>query len=127
LVLLQPTSPLRTEKHIKESIQIFLENEADSVISVSKLSHPSALNVSIDEAGTLIVPFRDKESLRRQDFSQEYRINGAIYITNTNFFLQYKSFYAGKSFPYIMEPVNSIDIDDAFLFRVGELLLKYGW
>jgi N-acylneuraminate cytidylyltransferase/CMP-N,N'-diacetyllegionaminic acid synthase len=127
LVLLQPTSPLRTEKHIKESIQIFFENEADSVISISKLSHPSALNVSIDETGTLVVPFRDKESLRRQDFSQEYRINGAIYITNTNFFLQYKSFYAGKSFPYIMEPVNSIDIDDAFLFRVGELLLKYGW
>jgi N-acylneuraminate cytidylyltransferase/CMP-N,N'-diacetyllegionaminic acid synthase len=126
LVLLQPTSPLRTEKHIKESIEIFFKKEADTVISVCKLLHPSALNVIIDNSGALIAPYCGRESVRRQDFTQEYQINGAIYITGTEFFLQHKSFYSEKTFPYIMEPIHSIDIDDAFLFRVGELLLKYG-
>lgn len=126
LVLLQPTSPLRTEKHIKDSINLLMNNEADSLISVSKLLHPSALNVTIDESGTLVLPFSREDVIRRQDFMEEYQINGAIYITSTKNFLQYKSLFAGKIIPYIMNPGSSIDIDDAFLFRVSELLLKYG-
>ena len=39
VVLLQPTSPLRTEKHIDKAIQLFLDKNADTVVSVVEVPH----------------------------------------------------------------------------------------
>ena len=39
LVLLQPTSPLRTSRHIDEAVSLFLDQSADSVVSVRLAPH----------------------------------------------------------------------------------------
>ncbi len=123
-MLLQPTSPLRNEKHILESARILFEEKADTVISICKVEHPSNLNVKLDKEGQLEAPFLNKKQIRRQEVAKEYRINGAIYLTNTEFFLKNKSFYGGRTYPLLMDMFHSVDIDEEFDFTLADFLLN---
>jgi len=67
--------------------------------------------------------FSDKKQVRRQDMPPKYRINGAIYLALTSYFMKHKSFYEGKTLPYLMSTFDSIDIDDDFQLKMAELLL----
>jgi len=122
-MLLQPTSPLRNEIHMMESADILLENDADSVVSICKSDSHSYLTVELTEEGRLKALFSDKKQVRRQDMPPKYRINGAIYLALTSYFMKYKSFYEGKTLPYLMNTFDSIDIDDDFQLKIAELLL----
>jgi len=122
-MLLQPTSPLRNEKHILECTKLLFDRSVDSVISICKLEHPTYLNVKLDNRGYMDTFFRDKKQIRRQEMPQEYRINGAIYLTHTDYFLKNGSFYGGKIVPFIMDGLDSIDIDDEFQFRLAEYVM----
>lgn len=55
---------------------------------------------------------------------QEYRLNGAIYLAETRFFLSQKSFYGGRTFPLIMDTFHSIDIDDDYDFKLAEYIMN---
>ncbi|MFA9376159.1 MAG: cytidylyltransferase domain-containing protein [Lachnotalea sp.] len=123
-MLLQPTSPLRNEQHIKESLNVLFDTNADSVISICKVEHPMNLNVKIEENGRINVLFPANIQARRQEVSQEYRINGAMYLSSTEFFLSHASFYGGRTFSLIMSPYHSIDIDDEFQFKLAEYVMK---
>jgi len=124
-MLLQPTSPLRNETHILESTKLLFDKSVDSVISICKLEYPAYLNVKINNMGYLDVPFKDKKQVRRQEIetSQEYRLNGAIYLTHTDSFLHNRSFYCGKTYPFLMDALYSIDIDNEFQFRMAEYIM----
>ncbi len=122
-MLLQPTSPLRNEIHMMESADILLENDADSVVSICKSDSHSYLTVELTEEGRLKALFSDKKQVRRQDMPPKYRINGAIYLALTSYFMKHKSFYEGKTLPYLMSAFDSIDIDDDFQLKIAELLL----
>ena len=37
LILLQPTSPMRTVKHIDESLSLFFKNNQESLVSVNQI------------------------------------------------------------------------------------------
>lgn len=123
-MLLQPTSPLRDENHILESIRILFEQKADTVISICKTEHPASLNVKLDKEGQLEVPFLNNMQIRRQDMAKEYRINGAIYLTSTEFYISQKSFYGGRTYPLLMDMLHSVDIDDEFDFKLAEFLMN---
>lgn len=123
-VLLQPTTPLRNENHIKESVDTLIENNANSVVSICELEHSSGINVKLNENSRLDFVFRDLKNIRRQDFQKEYRINGGIYICKTEIYLQYESFYMKGSFPYIMDKKSSVDIDDIDDFMYAEYLIN---
>lgn len=122
-MLLQPTSPLRNETHIIESADILIKNQADSVISICKSDPTSYLTVRLTEEGTVKAPFSGKKQVRRQDIQPEYRINGAIYLALTSYFIKHKSFYEGKTLPCFMSAFDSVDIDDDFQLKIAELLL----
>ena len=40
IIMLQPTSPLRTSNHIDEAVKLLKDKQADGVISVTEASHP---------------------------------------------------------------------------------------
>jgi len=124
IVLLQPTSPLRNEKHILESVNKLLSNDANSIVSICEEDHSSNINIVLDSNMRLDFIFDDRKKVRRQDMKKEYRINGAIYICKTNYFLKYKSFYGEKSYPYIMDKVSSIDIDDMYQFEFAQFIMN---
>jgi CMP-N-acetylneuraminic acid synthetase len=60
---------------------------------------------------------------RSQDYQQEYRLNGAIYIINVSALLKHeKLLFSERSFAYEMTQENSIDIDDAYDFKVASII-----
>ncbi|MGL4772623.1 MAG: cytidylyltransferase domain-containing protein, partial [Clostridium sp.] len=52
-IVLQPTSPLRNEKHIIESLDILISNNGNSLVSVCEQEHSSNIFIKINEDGTL--------------------------------------------------------------------------
>ncbi|MGJ0353775.1 hypothetical protein [Aliarcobacter cryaerophilus] len=64
---------------------------------------------------------------RSQDLEKYYRLNGAIYICNTEKLLENKSFFLKDNiFGYIMDRKSSIDIDEDIDFEISKLfMVKY--
>lgn len=125
-MLLQPTSPLRNEKHIIESIELLLEKKANSVVSVCQETHARNLSIPFNLEGKLEGALIDHGNTRRQDQEMWVRLNGAIYLCNTQYYWQYKSFYKDKSYFYKMDEKTSIDIDTIDQFEFTEwLMLKH--
>lgn len=125
-ILLQPTSPLRTSKHIDEAVRLLLEKDANSVISVTKPEH-SPLWTGKIEKDLSLDKFLDNEYLKKrsQDLPIFYGINGAIYICNINEFLKEQSLYLKtKNYAYIMNRRDSIDIDEEIDFILAKELLR---
>jgi N-acylneuraminate cytidylyltransferase/CMP-N,N'-diacetyllegionaminic acid synthase len=123
-MLLQPTSPLRDKNNICESVEALFEKRADTVVSICESESKAFLNVKLNKEGELEKPPLRNEQTRRQDMVKEYRINGAIYLTNTVFFKTNKGFYSGKTYPIFMDKRHSVDIDDNIDFRLAEILMK---
>lgn len=115
VLLLQPTSPLRNEKHIDESIDLLISNldKYNALISVTELEHPVYWNRNIDDSQRLrnFMEYDKNKNYRRQDFMKTYRLNGAIYLIKTDAFLNYKNFETKDTLAYIMNRKSSIDID----------------
>jgi CMP-N-acetylneuraminic acid synthetase len=127
VVLLQPTSPLRTAKDIDNAIELFLNSNYESVVSVCEIEHPPYWSFKIK--GEYLEPLFGNEYLkmRRQDLHKTYMPNGAIYISTPQILYKYRSFYCEKTIPYIMPAERSIDIDTEIDFMLAELLMrKYG-
>ena len=125
-VVLQPTTPLRTTEDINNAVKLFLEKEADSVISVSEASHPPVWAKKIDENGILKDYFKTADSLaNRQQIPAAYMPNGAIFILTNSLVTEKRTYYSDKTYPYIMPFERSIDIDNIWDFRIAEHIMNY--
>lgn len=128
VMILQPTSPLRTACHLDESIELFLKSsdDYDSLISVTELEHPTQWNRTIDENMYLkkIENYDDRNQFQRQSFSKTYRLNGAIYIVKTDILLEQKLIETDRTYSYVMNRESSIDIDTVEDFSYAEYLLN---
>jgi CMP-N-acetylneuraminic acid synthetase len=126
VILLQPTSPLRTEKHIDEAIQLFESKNADAIISVCEMDHSplwsNVINKDLSLKGFLNEDILNKRS---QDLKKYFRINGAIYICKIEKLLEEKTFFINDNiYAYIMDRESSIDIDEKIDFKIAEIIMK---
>lgn len=124
IVLLQPTSPLRDEKHIDEAIELLMKKEADAVVSVCEMEHSPMWSNTLDDSLSM-KNFLTDEILnkRSQDLEKYYRLNGAIYICKTEKLLKAKSFFLKKNiFAYRMDRESSVDIDEEIDFRITQII-----
>ena len=123
LLLLQPTSPFRTQETIKKGIKLFSEHKMKSVVSFSPVNdHP--LWCYKLEKGTM-KPFIDsnEEHLKSQDLPPLYITNGSIYLITPDELRINKSFYKGNIVPYIIDnPRESLDIDTLWDWEIAELI-----
>ncbi|UTJ07338.1 cytidylyltransferase domain-containing protein [Arcobacter roscoffensis] len=124
IVLLQPTSPLRNEKHINEAIELLENKNADAIISVCEMEHSPLWSNTLNE-GLSMQDFLRKEVLnkRSQDLEKYYRLNGAIYICKTTKLLEEKSFFLKENiYAYKMDRKSSIDIDEEIDFKIVKFI-----
>jgi len=113
LILLQPTSPLRTSVHIDEAIEMLVLQQANNIVSVTRIEHPVEWTNTLPADYSLhgFISNRYKKC-RSQDFPIRYRLNGAIYIVRTDTFLFEKEFILNDgAYAYEMLPQDSVDID----------------
>lgn len=123
IILLQPTSPLRTAYDINEAVRVFSDNNRqDTVVSVCELEHPSSW-VGVLEKGNILSGL-DLSGKRSQDYQKEYRLNGAIYITPADTVFVNKQLFTAKIRASIMPISRSFDIDEETDFRLCEMFLK---
>lgn len=112
LILLQPTSPLRTAKDIDLAFEKLLNSEATSLISVCELEHHPFKSFKVDEKGYLQgVINNDYPFYPRQSLPKAYRANGAIYIIKVNNFIKDKRLLTNKATYFEMSIDASLDID----------------
>lgn len=128
LVLLQPTSPLRTAQDIDAAVKLLIEADCDSVVSVCPVEEHPYLMYSIDGSGAL-QPYAPSwpNRLRRQDYPPAFRLNGAIYAIRPHVLSQERSFVGEHTRPLIMPRDRSIDIDvPSDLDRAAAMLQERG-
>lgn len=123
LVLLQPTSPLRTATDITAALALFSEGKGDSLISVSSAPHPPEWLLTMK--GEFLVPLlKGPEVGRRQEARTAYLPNGAIYIISVADLHRFRSLQGERLLPFLMPTERSVDIDTLQDFRLVEILLR---
>jgi len=124
VVILQPTSPLRTSQDIDRAVKIFLKNKRDSVVSVCESER--SVYWSFWANGRYLNPIIGKKyfNLRRQDLPKVYIPNGAIFVFSYKKLLKCRGLYCGNILPYFMPADRSIDIDEENDFLRAEKIFK---
>ncbi len=113
IVLLQPTSPLRTSLHIDEAFRLFKKNSSQAVISVFEPSHHPLKSFKINKSGYLKGLVNNKNCfLPRQQLPKVFMPNGAIFIIKTVIFKKYKTLLPPRTIPYFMSKLHSVEVDD---------------
>ena len=62
--------------------------------------------------------------LRRQVLPPVYALNGAIYLTRREVLLNEQTFHPVRTFPYVMPPRRSFEIDDPWDLHLVNLILE---
>ena len=127
VLLLQPTSPLRTANHIKSALEIAKSKPVTAVIGVcdAQDSHPEKLKLF---EGDKLAPYLGSafKHVRGQDLKPlVYKTNGAIYLTRTDVLLSEKEFFGSYPTALVMEPQVSIDIDTEWDFFLALQTAKF--
>jgi len=123
VILLQCTSPLRTEEDIESALFLMKSTNADSLLSVCE-SHSFFWKKDI-ETGNAIAQYDYLNRPRRQDIDPEdhqYRENGAIYITRRDILMNNHNRLGGEIAMYIMPEHVSMEIDTNYDFWLAEEL-----
>ena len=123
VILLQPTSPLRTFKHLDEAIEKLIESKSTSLVSVCEASENPVLMRSIENEKLKEVISFEGTNLRRQDLPTFYIFNGALYINSNDMLVNKKKFVDENTIPYVMNKESSIDIDTMLDARLVELII----
>lgn len=125
IILLQPTSPLRTASHIDEAFEFFEKEKTDSIISVCECDNKILKAFINDEKGYLKgICNNDYPFMSRQKLPKTYISNGAIYILKIKTFLTNPHFLQEKTKCYLMDEKSSIDIDTLEDLKKAAMLLK---
>jgi CMP-N,N'-diacetyllegionaminic acid synthase len=121
VVLLQPTSPLRTAHDIEAACRVFVDSAAPACVSVSpvakspywmyRLSGQQRLQPILEGADDLV---------RRQDLPPVYVLNGALYIADAAWLRKSRTFLSQDTVAYVMPANRSLDIDTPADFAAFE-------
>jgi N-acylneuraminate cytidylyltransferase/CMP-N,N'-diacetyllegionaminic acid synthase len=125
VMLLQPTSPLRTAADIDAAVSLATSTGAEAVISVCPVAQHPAWMKRIGARGELLDPPGADVLAPRQQLAPLFILNGAIYVTATPALLRTRSFYAADTRAYVMPPERSLDVDTAWDMHLADLALRF--
>ncbi|MGX4803496.1 acylneuraminate cytidylyltransferase family protein [Bradyrhizobium guangdongense] len=115
VVLLQPTSPLRTVADIDGAIEQLVSSRAPACVTICEAeTHPYWI-FRLDDSRRL-ARFAEPPGdmpLRRQDLPTAWSLNGAVYVAECSWFLKNQTFLSSATVGYPMPADRSLDIDTA--------------
>jgi len=124
VVMLQPTSPLRTSSDIDACIELSEESGSASV-SVTENPKSPYWMYTIDAYGRMHPVLSRPEGFhRRQDLPRTYLLNGAVYVSGSSRLQEVRSFIDSETVAYVMPHRRSTDIDTLDDFLACERSLK---
>ncbi|HST92705.1 MAG TPA: acylneuraminate cytidylyltransferase family protein [Brevundimonas sp.] len=125
VVLLQPTSPLRTSADIDATLMLMQQSGAPSAATVSEApSHPFL--IFRRDGGERLQAYVEPpagQSLRRQDLPEALQLNGAVYAADLAWVRSNRTLVrAGETAAVVMPADRSADIDTWEDFLAAERL-----
>jgi len=128
VMILQPTSPLRTSNHVDDAIKKFIESGTDSLVSVVEIPHnmiPESI-MRIDSSGLLkpYVEWNERQNLRQNKPTYFARNGAAIYLFSYECLMEKESLYGDSVTPFIMSFEDSVDIDNEADLELASWLLS---
>jgi len=121
VVLLQPTSPLRTVRDIDAGLEFLMTQQAPVCVSMSEVTKSPYWMFSLTK-DFRIRNLLEKPTMasRRQDLPKSYVANGALFIAKTDYLNKQQSFYSQETLGYLMPRERAYDIDEELDFIVCE-------
>jgi len=120
ILLLQPTSPFRSQETIRKGIMLFAKHELKPVVGVSPThAHPMW---TLKMEGDYLVPYMKENALetRSQDLPPAYAVNGSFYLISPTELRNCKSFMGSRTVPLLIEsPQEALDIDTEWDFKIA--------
>jgi CMP-N-acetylneuraminic acid synthetase len=122
--LMQPTSPFRTSQHLQEATALFHNDKCESLVSVSA-GKPVSWAFNLEESTKLVPVSESKPVDQRQKSQKTVYPNGAIYLQNIDTFMKHPNFITANTWPYEMNKIDSLDIDDVEDFKLAEAIILH--
>ena len=120
-------APLRKDVHIQEAFRKLVKINCDSVTSFCQVHDKHPVRMKRIEGGEIkdfCKEFPEGEGSRRLDLEPCYIRNGAIFAMTRDCIVKEFSRHGKDCRPYIMEELESVNIDTIVDFKLAELLLK---
>lgn len=122
IVLLQPTSPFRTSKHIHEAVELY-SNDLDMVVSVKESDENPYYSIFEESEQGYLKKSKEGNFTRRQDCPKVYSYNGAIYVINPESLKRSPIGQFNKVRKYVMKSEDSVDLDTPLDWKIAEMIL----
>lgn len=127
LVLLQPTSPLRTPADIARAMELW-RPDIDMVVTVCEAATNPYYNAyETDAQGCLHISKGPGTYTRRQDAPPVWEYNGAVYVISVPSLLRMPMSQFPRRIPSPMDAARSVDLDTPGDWLVAEQLAKSVW
>jgi len=125
VLLLQPTSPLRSAKDIDGIVKLCLDKNSPSAVSICELNKNHNWFYKTDEFGKLKPIYLDKPKISiRQKLSKSFVLNGALYLARISWLKENSSFIGEETLGYEMSQETSVDIDTQLDWNWAEFLIE---
>lgn len=127
LVLLQPTSPLRSAADIDAALERCIESGAATCVSVCEPDNSPYWMMTMAADGA-VQPLFPPEQIpsRRQDTPPIFALNGAVYVAPADHLAAGGGFVTVGTVGYVMPKDRSFDIDTELDLRLADFLLTEG-
>ena len=130
ICLLEPSSPFATYVDLNQAIESMVAGNADTLVGVKEVEVAKDFIFPLDTDGGLSYFYEsmlNKKSVRRQDQIKEYTMNGCMYVSKWDYFINNKLFHAKNSLPYIMPWDYSVEIDSESQLIYANYLWEKGY
>ena len=125
VVLLQPTSPLRSADDINRCIEMCIENNSPSCVSLVKQDKSPYWMYTIEDNNKLRSLLEAKTVVCRcHSQANAYILNGAVYVAGTEWLKKNKLLVSSETVGYVMPKERSYDIDTEFDMEICNIMLK---
>lgn len=129
ILLLEPTSPLTNSQDILEAMHLISTNNSicDSLVSVTQnvAGHPD-FTFRMDSTSKIISSINPEKWVhkRRQDIQRCYYIEGTIYISSVDSFVEKKTFIHERTIGMEVPKWKSFEIDDLLDLKIVEMIMR---
>lgn len=125
IVLLQPTSPLRSSEDIVNAVVMCIDKNANAVVSTVECEHhPLWSNILPSDLSMVNFILPEVLNKNREELPKYYRLNGAVYVAKWGYLKNTNNWFSDRTYAYIMLQERSVDIDSIVDFRLAESLLE---
>ena len=121
LLILQPTSPLRSSNDIDRVLERLVDTNASSCVSVTEPDKSPywAYSVAENDRITAVID-AELAACRRQDLPMTYVLNGAVFAARIPWLQQQRGFVGNDTVAHVMPRERSLDIDSQLDLQLCE-------